>query len=175
MSNDLAQLRELLVDDLRAVSAPTLLQACVIVPESSIRAWLAHELAAEGISLLRIEILLIDELAELQPARPPQLTRHHLTPLLMAFLSCQEDAGSSLPARSRMARKLRLPFAMKAFFATAPAKEAETERLWQQFVAWCPLQIPAYTTLSSPRPSTPLFLFGFSSLSPLLFDQLLSS
>lgn len=174
MSNDLAQLRELLVDDLRAVSAPTLLQACVIVPESSIRAWLAHELAAEGISLLRIEILLIDELAELQPARPPQLTRHHLTPLLMAFLSCQEDAGSSLPARSRMARKLRLPFAMKAFFATAPAKEAETERLWQQFVAWCPLQIPAYTTLSSPRPSTPLFLFGFSSLSPLLFDQLLS-
>ncbi len=180
MSNDLDELLDIFSDDLRTLPSSSLVKAWIIVPNGSIRAWFAHELAKKEISLLRFEILLLDEALRYRSSR---LTRHHVIPLLMAFLdNLQKTSPSPLPHSDTapmqylLARKLRLPWTLRAFLgeAAACAKDAERERLWQQFVRWCPLPIPSMRAPTPPCPTVPLFLFGFSSLNPVILHQLLA-
>ncbi len=183
MSNDLGQLLEVLIEDIRTSTSPSLLKACVIVPDGALRAWLSHELAKKGISLFRIQLLILEEALEQQPSDTPILSRHHLMPLLMAFFDHLQKTGAwpsrtsdSTESEYHMARRMRLPYAVRAFLGERSwfLKDPIAERLWQQFEAWCPLRIPSVHKPSLSSSQTPLFLFGFSSLNPLLLGQFLS-
>ena len=178
-SNDLRQLLEVLVEDIKISSTPSLLTASIVVPDGAIRAWLSHELSKKGVSLLRVEILLLEEALEHPASGTQRLTRFHLIPLLMSFLASPD--GACLPlegvsAQAHMARRLRLPFALRAFLGEKGwfSKEKDAELLWQKFEAWCPLTLPGKGQPYSSS-GVPLFLFGFSSLNHCLLNQLLGS
>ncbi len=60
VSNDANQLCTDLIDEIKAIDQDRLITATIVVPEASIRSWLCHELAKQGLSILRFEILIID-------------------------------------------------------------------------------------------------------------------
>jgi hypothetical protein len=183
-SNDLNQLLDVLIEDIQASPSLSLLAARIIVPDGSIRAWLSHELSKKSISLLRVEILLLDEALERPTADTQPLTRSHLIPLLISFLAhLQKNPDfaylslDTTTSQYQMARRLRLPFALRAFLGEKAwfAKDPSSEILWHTFEQWCPLSIPSIQKPSPPSSEVPLFLFGFSSLNHLLLNQFLSS
>ena len=168
-SNSLEQLFISLLDDVLATPTQPLLRARVIVPDYSLRAWLCHKLAQTDLSLLRVEVLPITEALE----STSQLTRATLLPFLVSFL---ESHISSPVERYRLAKRILLPFALKAFLGDGRALSThpEGEALWKQFEAWSPVSIPSSTPATASLSGTPLFLFGFTSIHPQLVHHLIS-
>lgn len=168
-SNSLEQLLSILIEDIRLSSSSSLLKACIVVPSTSLRAWLIHELSKNDISLLRVEILLVEEAVDRSSSETSSLTHFHLTPALLAFLSHQAKGS-----QYHLMRRLRIPFAVRAFLGTTRGFTQEEEELWNTFEQWCPLRIPSVHHKEPISSSAPLFLFGFSSLNPLLLNQFVS-
>jgi hypothetical protein len=176
-SNSFERLFASLFDDVQATPNTTLLRARIVVPGHSLRAWLCHELARAGISLLRVDVLPISEALESAPAENTQLTRASLLPLLVSFLESLDEPHLVTPMeRYHLAKRLLLPFALRAFLGDGRALAAhpDGEEWWKKFEAWSPLSIPSVTPQMTPLSDTPLFLFGFSSLHPQLLNHLLS-
>jgi hypothetical protein len=182
LSNDLERLLEVLVEDISLASSLSLVKARIIVPDSSIRAWLSHELAKRELSLLRFDIVLLEEALEQRSEKTLPLTRFNLLPLLISFFECAQKKNLlSLPcqdtaeARYHLAKRILLPFAMRAFLGEKErfSNERIPENFWQEFIQWCPSPFHGVKTTSFFPSCTPLFLFGFCSLSPLLLNQVL--
>ena len=156
VSNSLDQLLASLLDGISSVPDTALIKARILVPEHSLRAWLCHKLSEHGVSMLRVDVLPIsDALSESFP-------RDGLLPLMLSFLESKQDA--STPAeRYRLAKRLLLAFALQMFLkdARALSSHPDGEALWKSFSAW-------RKVAADPLPTTPLFLFGFSSLHPQL-------
>lgn len=152
LSNSLDLLCEDLAGQLR--QSTEFIIGRVIVPSSSIRAWLSHQLTIRGISILRVEILLLSE------AISNVLTKEHLLPLLTSFFANQHPELSPLQVLHKAKQNL-IPLAWKIFVGGRGCEEFFSD--WE---SWCPLR-PG--TLSSD--ALPLFLFGFSSINQEILKQ----
>jgi hypothetical protein len=181
VSNDMRALVHAMLSDIRAQPPSTLLQAKILVPDQALRVWLCHEAASYGISLLRLEVQLLDEWLE-EPLHSQQVvTKASLFPLLLSFLKylhCNavpsDQAIDTSENRLRTAHRLCLPFALRVFLDERAwfHNHAEAEPLWEQFVAWSPLAIPSLLPPEEVPSVVPLYAFGFSSLHPFLLRKL---
>jgi len=158
-SNEMKVLFERLVGKIKALD-PAVVRASIIVPDTLIRSWLFHELAMQGISILDIEILLVEELFE---RWHDDLSPHSFFPLLVRFF--ENKAGDRTLVRQSL-----MPFMMRVFFGEKKwFLENDKEALWNAFIHWAGvhtcdlcLQFPTY-------------LFGFSSLNNAFFKLVLDS
>ena len=171
VGNDLFYLSCALADQVKQQPLAT-----IIVPDATTRVWLLHALVDRAASSLRIDILTPKEALHLLYDNP--LTIPVLLPLLTRFFSDpdrQARYASLVQGRDgyAVARSCLLPFALKSFLKEHhwfTHHEDQGEKLWQEFVSFCPYQI-----LSEYQPNKqniPTILFGFSSIHPFILSRL---
>ncbi len=155
-SNEVEVLLEALIERMGTL-LPALTKATIVVPDNLFRSWIIHKFASREISILDIEILLIEELFE---RRYSHLSPLSLLPLLTTFF---EKENCSIPVRQAL-----LPFMKRAFFGES-SFFAEREPLWERFVQWAEIKECDLCL------HTPTYLFGFSSINKSLFEQIARS
>jgi exonuclease V gamma subunit len=164
-SNSLDYLATLLIRDIVAIRTENLHIATVIVPDALTRSWLVQRTAFDGsISLLRFQVVTPQEVLTHEGC----LTKHALYPLLFSFFA-QNNPDESLEAIQEMTKKWILPFSLRTFLDdTSWFRGEEEEEMWQKFAMVSPYaQLP-----EGAHQEVPHFLFGFSSIHPILLHRL---
>jgi len=156
-SNELNVLLEALIERIKALPR-SITKASIIIPDTLIRSWLISQCAARGISIVDLEIVLVEEVFERQHTLSPLA----FLPLLTHFF---EQEGHPEPVQQAL-----LPFVIRAFFGESRwFAHKEREALWSRFIEWAEIKKRDLGL------HVPTYLFGFSSINRAFFEQIASS